>query len=181
MYLLEDKWYTFFKLFDLDHNKILNENDVNIQWNVLKSIYDMEEPEANRLRGQLLMFWKCLFPGLQNGISIVDFMANVAESKDLKKRIPKCLDFYVDIIDHNKDGYISLLEFGAHLKSFNLGNEILVQKRFETICGEQVQRCPVEKFSYAWAELFVGKDSNKYELIKENYRDAGMPLEQLVE
>lgn len=182
MYLKIEKWRNLFKMFDLDHNKVFNKDDVIIQWNVLKNIYDMEGFEAERVKEQLFMIWNCLLHSFENGLSIEDFVATFAEAKDLTvEKIHQCLAFYIDVFDRNKDGYISALEFDVHYKSLNLGHEILEHNRFETICTEPVQRCSIDKFFDAWTEVLIGDDRYKYELIKNDYKTAGMPLDKLVE
>ena len=176
MNLKVEKWNTLFRMHDLDHNKVFNKDDVDIQWNAIKSIYNMENLVAESVKRKLYMFWKCLFPDSKNTLSVKDFIAKGLAIDD----VHKYLDFYIDVMDYNNDGYISVPEFDANMKSLNLGNEMLVQKRFETMCGA-VLRCPVEKISDDWAEVYIGDDRDKYELIKNDYETAGMPLDELVE
>ena len=188
MDLLEDKWMTIFKASDLNHDKILDRDDLRIQQNVYIQLYKLNGIEEDRIREQLSSYWDCMaLDGLGDGLTMDEFVARHREAylKDeagTVDKIHKCIAEFVNgVIDRDKDRFISVNELYAVLAGFDKGNRKLAQERMAMICPNTQTRCPIEAVIDFYTELHIGDNKEKYNLFQNSYRNVGMPLEDQVE
>lgn len=185
---LTDKWRITFKVYDLNHDRILDSNDLRIQQNIYINLYKLKGEKADQIKEKLSKYWDCItFDGVERGLTMQQFVARRMKAykndkAETIKKIKKCLDEFVEVMaDQNKDGYISVRELYTVLKGLKKGNRKLAKQQYATICPGVRKCCSVERASDFYTELHFGDNKEKYTVFKNQYEDVGMSLEDIVE
>lgn len=189
MQFLTDKLQKVFKIWDLNHDKILNRFDLEIQQNVFVNVYNLDGHEANRVKEQLNKFWNCeTLYRLDKGLTMKNFVANITHSYRRNKtkmirHIQECVNMFFNVIDHNNDGYMTIDELSLLLKGFKNGNKKLLKKRFKQMCPDACTNhyCPLKNGTNYMVEFLIGDDREIYSGLKKSFSDVGMSLDDMVE
>ena len=187
MDLMEDKWRTLFKMFDLTHDKKLARDDLEINKNIFINYYKLEGKEAEEARVQLDKYWDGIaLHGLDSKaeISEDEFVANFKKSYEADKagtvkQIHEYTDSLLKVADRNEDGFISLEELFAVYKAWNLGNEKLVKIMFDMMGPNAENLVPLPVCSDFFTEFMIGENKEKYEEFKKGFSSVGMPVDKL--
>ena len=179
---------TSFKASDLNHDKILDKDDLRIQQNVYIQLYNLNGVEEERIKKQVSSYWDCMtHDGLGDGLTMDEFVARnkeqyIKDKKGTVKKEHKCIDeFFSGVADRDKDGFVSLNELYAVLVGFDMANRNLAKEIMTLICPGIQTHCPVENAVDFYTEQLIGDDKEKYNMFKNSYRKVGMPLEDQVE
>lgn len=183
---MTEKWKIISKVYDLNHDNILDRCDLRIQQNIYINHYKLKGEKADEIKEKLSKFWDCItLDGVERGLTMEQFVARRMEAykndkAKIVKKIKKCFDEFVEVIaDHNKDGYLSVREMYIVLKGLQKGNRKLAKQQYATICPDVRKCCPVERASDFYAELHFGDNKETYTVFKNEYEEVGMPLEDL--
>ena len=187
MDLLEEKWRTLFRMFDLTHDKKIARDDLDINKNIFINFYGLQGAEAEAVRAQLDKYWDGIaFHGLEAKaeISEDEFVANLKKSYEADKAgtiklIHECNDNWLKVADRNDDGFISMDELFAVYKAWNLGNENLVKIMFEMMGPDKDNLVPLGVVSDFFTEFFVGDNKDKYADFKKGFAAAGIALDKI--
>ena len=187
MELMEEKWRTLFRMFDLTHDKMIARDDLDINKNIFINFYNLKGAEADSVKSQLDKYWDgIVLHGLEAKpeISEDEFVANFKKSYETNKAqtaklIHECNDNLLKVADRNNDGFISLEELFAVYKAWNLGNEKLVKVMFDMIGPNKDDLCPLESVSDFLTEFIIGDNKQKFDDFKKGFEKAGMPVESL--
>lgn len=185
--LLEHKSQINFKCMDLNHDKIMNIDDLSIQANVFINVYNLSGSEEVRIRKQLYRAMSCiLFNGFDTGGYISQFVAQIIQAYRKNKfkiiqQYHECVDDLVDLLDFDENGFISIDELAVFFKSINMGNRKLIEERYKMICPDTYVHCPVQNVSESMTDIIIGNDEKAFDARVHVFEEIGIPLDDLVE
>ena len=168
---MKENWRSIFRVLDLDRDDMITEKDIDIFKNNFIRTYKLHGTiESGTVSNLLDDFMHCVvFRGLQSpeGVSESAFLRIYRQAYQLYrsagvKRLHRCNEYLLSVIDRNSDGFLSFKELLDDFKAWNQNDTKLVQNMFQLMGPNKDKLVPVENFDSFYTELTMGRTNQQF-------------------